>query len=59
MERLKKLLLSGKTPLKECPPELRDQPVFVFWRLVEKEVQRLKKVFSILYNNWRVFFSSP
>ncbi|XP_047987054.1 uncharacterized protein LOC125226918 isoform X1 [Leguminivora glycinivorella] len=43
MERLKRLILVGKTPLKECPPELYHHPVFVFWRMVNKEVQRASK----------------
>ncbi|XP_063376054.1 uncharacterized protein LOC134663579 [Cydia fagiglandana] len=43
MERLKRLILVGKTPLKECPPELYNHPVFVFWRMVNKEVQRASK----------------
>ncbi|KAH9644546.1 hypothetical protein HF086_002347 [Spodoptera exigua] len=37
MERLKRLILVGKTPLKECPPELFHHPVFVFWRMVNRE----------------------
>ncbi|XP_073941159.1 uncharacterized protein isoform X2 [Choristoneura fumiferana] len=43
MERLKRLILVGKTPLKECPPELYHHPVFVFWRMVNKEVARASK----------------
>ncbi|XP_063529985.1 uncharacterized protein LOC134741144 isoform X2 [Cydia strobilella] len=43
MERLKRLILVGKTPLKECPPELYNHPVFVFWRMVNKEVQIASK----------------
>ncbi|VVD03657.1 uncharacterized protein LOC126972725 [Leptidea sinapis] len=43
MERLKRLILVGKTPLKECPPELFHHPVFVFWRMVNKEVARASK----------------
>ncbi|XP_026487537.1 uncharacterized protein LOC113394441 isoform X1 [Vanessa tameamea] len=43
MERLKRLILVGKTPLKECPPELFHHPVFVFWRMVNKEVARAAK----------------
>ncbi|CAH0726500.1 unnamed protein product, partial [Brenthis ino] len=43
MERLKRLILVGKTPLKECPPELFNHPVFVFWRMVNKEVARATK----------------
>ncbi|CAG5056601.1 unnamed protein product [Parnassius apollo] len=43
MERLKRLILVGKTPLKECPPELLHHPVFVFWRMVNKEVARASK----------------
>ncbi|XP_041971397.1 uncharacterized protein LOC121727562 isoform X2 [Aricia agestis] len=43
MERLKRLILVGKTPLKECPPELFHHPVFVFWRMVNREVARASK----------------
>ncbi|CAG9784590.1 unnamed protein product [Diatraea saccharalis] len=43
MERLKRLILVGKTPLKECPPELFNHPVFVFWRMVNREVARASK----------------
>lgn len=43
MERLKRLILVGKTPLKECPPELYHHPVFVFWRMVNREVTRASK----------------
>ncbi|XP_013181477.1 PREDICTED: uncharacterized protein LOC106127783 isoform X1 [Papilio xuthus] len=43
MERLKRLILVGKTPLKECPPELHNHPVFVFWRMVNKEVAKASK----------------
>ncbi|XP_048486030.1 titin homolog [Plutella xylostella] len=43
MERLKRLILVGKTPLKECPPELFYHPVFVFWRMVNREVARASK----------------
>ncbi|CAB3251385.1 unnamed protein product [Arctia plantaginis] len=43
MERLKRLILVGKTPLKECPPELYHHPVFVFWRMVNREVARASK----------------
>ncbi|KAJ8726189.1 hypothetical protein PYW07_000887 [Mythimna separata] len=43
MERLKRLILVGKTPLKECPPELFHHPVFVFWRMVNREVSRASK----------------
>lgn len=43
MERLKRLILVGKTPLKECPPELYKHPVFVFWRMVNKEVAKASK----------------
>ncbi|CAH2066299.1 unnamed protein product, partial [Iphiclides podalirius] len=43
MERLKRLILVGKTPLKECPPELLQHPVFVFWRMVNREVARASK----------------
>ncbi|KAL0848978.1 hypothetical protein ABMA28_013363 [Loxostege sticticalis] len=43
MERLKRLILVGKTPLKECPPELFRHPVFVFWRMVNREVARASK----------------
>ncbi|GBP36816.1 hypothetical protein EVAR_28157_1 [Eumeta japonica] len=43
MERLKKLILVGKTPLEDCPPELYKHPVFVFWRLVNKEVEKESK----------------
>ncbi|KAG6443994.1 hypothetical protein O3G_MSEX003137 [Manduca sexta] len=43
MERLKRLILVGKTPLKECPPELFNHPVFVFWRMVNREVAKASK----------------
>lgn len=43
MERLKRLILVGKTPLKECPPELFHHPVFVFWRMVNREVAKASK----------------
>lgn len=43
MERLKRLILVGKTPLKECPPELFHHPVFVFWRMVNREVALASK----------------
>ncbi|XP_026327205.1 uncharacterized protein LOC113235631 [Hyposmocoma kahamanoa] len=43
MERLKRLILIGKTPLQECPPELYHHPVFVFWRMVNKEVAKASK----------------
>ncbi|XP_052757811.1 uncharacterized protein LOC128202247 [Galleria mellonella] len=43
MERLKRLILVGKTPLKECPPELYHHPVFVFWRMVTREVAKASK----------------
>ncbi|XP_045511656.1 uncharacterized protein LOC123706428 [Colias croceus] len=43
MERLKRLILVGKTPLKECPPELYNHPVFVFWRMVNREVAKASK----------------
>ncbi|XP_052757860.1 uncharacterized protein LOC128202263 isoform X2 [Galleria mellonella] len=43
MERLKRLILVGKTPLQECPPELYHHPVFVFWRMVNREVAKASK----------------
>ncbi|KOB65309.1 Uncharacterized protein OBRU01_22937, partial [Operophtera brumata] len=43
MERLKRLILVGKTPLAECPPELYNHPVFVFWRMVNREVAMASK----------------
>lgn len=43
MERLKRLILVGKTPLKDCPPELFYHPVFVFWRMVNREVAKASK----------------
>ncbi|KAJ2944590.1 hypothetical protein O0L34_g3943 [Tuta absoluta] len=49
MERLKRLILVGKTPLKECPPELFHHPVFVFWRMVNREVARASKKRADIY----------
>uniref|UniRef100_A0A2H1VTN0 SFRICE_004099 n=1 Tax=Spodoptera frugiperda TaxID=7108 RepID=A0A2H1VTN0_SPOFR len=49
MERLKRLILVGKTPLKECPPELFHHPVFVFWRMVNREVNRASKRRADIY----------
>uniref|UniRef100_A0A2A4JHH3 Uncharacterized protein n=1 Tax=Heliothis virescens TaxID=7102 RepID=A0A2A4JHH3_HELVI len=49
MERLKRLILVGKTPLKECPPELFHHPVFVFWRMVNREVNRASKKRADIY----------